>query len=653
MIGVCYYPEHWPEDMWEQDAQEMQDLGITYVRLAEFSWSKLEPEPGNYHFNWLDKVIEILGKKGMKVILCTPTATPPKWLIDLHPDILPVDIHTGQTRGFGSRRHYDFSSQAYFEASMKITQVMAERYGKHPNVVGWQTDNEIACHDTTHSGSLNAKLAFQTWCKSQYKTIESLNSHWGTIFWSMEYQNFEQIELPILAVTEAHPSHLLAYRRFSSDQVIHYHNAMVAVIRKHCPAQFITHNFIPIVDTQCDDFALSKPLDFVSYDNYPLGRADLFFANTSTADFSQYMRTGHPDFSSCSFDQIRGLSDAPFWIMEQQPGPVNWGGHNPRPEPGMVRLWSWEAIAHGASTICYFRWRQAAFAQEQMHAGIKRVDNSKSPAWYEAAQFLEELSSTGFELDVPVDASVAIIMDKHNQWVTEIERQGDSFNQQSVEFEYYTALRQLGLNVDFVSQETNLEKYKLVIAPCVPIIKDSLIDNLQHSNAHLIAGPRTGSKTDELTLVPNLAPGKLQALIGIKVLSVETLRLDCKIPLNYSGKTYLADRWNEELSVNDDVEVIGKFENKQAVIAQNTKATYIGALCNGELLKTLLSDIAIKQGLTPINVPNDVRLSYRGKFGVYVNYGSTSSKVSIPEDAKLVLGNEIMPAHSVTVFAVK
>ena len=655
MLGVCYYPEHWEESFWAKDALEMRELGLTYVRLGEFAWSKIEPKSGAYQFAWLDRAIDTLAAQGLKIIMCTPTATPPKWLIDQHPDILPVDIYTGQQRGFGSRRHYDFSSQAYFSAAMKITQVITQHYANHPAIVGWQTDNELACHDTTHSGSDNAKRAFQQWCQSKYTTIEELNRSWGTIFWSMEYQSFSQIELPILAVTEAHPSHQLAYRRFSSDQVIKFHNAMIDVIRTNCPTHFVTHNFIPMVDTQCDNFALADELDFACYDNYPLGRTDLFFSAQEPSKFKRYMRTGHPDFSSCSFDHIRGISHDHFWIMEQQPGPVNWGGHNPRPEAGMVKLWSWEAVSHGASTICYFRWRQVPFAQEQMHAGIKRVDNSKSIAWDEVAQFNQELTETGFDLHAKVQSDIAIVMDAHNQWVTEIERQGDSFNQQVVEFEYYSTLRQLGLNVDFISQDCDVSQYRIIVAPCLPIINDDFLAQCIKHKVHLVAGPRSGSKTDELTFAPNLAPGKLQALLPVKVLSVETLRADCTELLHMNHKPFVTSHWNEEVEISDnaDIRVLAQYRNKQPAIVQNDQLTYIATLTELDCLIALFTTICAEHNIVTIPTPVDIRLSMRGDFGVLVNYGDIARDVTLPFDVNYVLGTSTVKKHGVSVFKLK
>jgi beta-galactosidase len=650
MLGVCYYPEHWPESIWQQDAQEMKALGLSYVRLAEFAWSKIEPQANSYNFAWLDKAIDILAGQGLKIVLCTPTATPPKWLIDKYPDILPVDIHTNNTRGFGSRRHYDFSSENYYRESMRISEVMAKRYANNPAVVGWQTDNEIACHDTAHSGSQNAKKAFQHWLKNQYKQIDTLNKAWGTIFWSMEYQNFEQIELPILAVTETHPSHQLAYRRFSSDQVLRYHNDMVAVLRKYCPNHFVTHNFIPMVDTQTDNFALAKELDFACYDNYPLGRTDLFFANTNSADFSRYMRTGHPDFSSCSFDHIRGISKGDFWIMEQQPGPVNWGHHNPRPLPGMVRFWSWEAVAHGAQTICYFRWRQAPFAQEQMHAGIKRVDNSKSVAWYEAEQFRDELAQTGFDLNAPVQSEVAIIMTTENQWVSEIERQGDSFNQQRVEFEYYSALRQLGIDVDFISPQSDFSQYKLVVAPCLPIVNEDFVARCKASSAHFVFGPRSGSKTKELTFAPNLAPGLLQSLIPVKVASVETLREDCGETLLFNEHKYISKIWREELIDYDGLEVPARYHDRQAAVVANKQASYIASITDIAFLKALFRQYATTLSIHTYELPEDLRVSMRGNFGVLFNYADKPQRFVTSSNVEFVLGEENVPAYGVSVF---
>ena len=196
MFGVCYYPGHWPEDMWPGDAAQMAALGLRVVRIGEFSWSRLEPEAGQLSFEWLDRAIAVLADAGLGVVLGTPTATPPKWLIDAYPEILPVDPETGRVRGFGSRRHYDFSSPVYRRESLRITAAMAARYGDDARVIGWQTDNEIGCHDSTVSGSDRALTAFRSWCRDRYRTIATLNEAWGNVFWSMEYPDFDALNCP-------------------------------------------------------------------------------------------------------------------------------------------------------------------------------------------------------------------------------------------------------------------------------------------------------------------------------------------------------------------------------------------------------------------------------------------------------------------------
>ena len=160
MLGVCYYPEHWPEDWWAEDACRMRKAGIKYVRIAEFAWSRFEPKRDRFEWGWLDRAIETLGTAGLKIVLGTPTCAPPKWIVDDNPDMIPVD-EQGRPRGFGSRRHYTFSSQAYWRESRRIVEILASRYGHNPHVVGWQTDNEYGCHDTILSwGDVDLK-AFQ------------------------------------------------------------------------------------------------------------------------------------------------------------------------------------------------------------------------------------------------------------------------------------------------------------------------------------------------------------------------------------------------------------------------------------------------------------------------------------------------------------
>jgi beta-galactosidase len=242
-LGVCYYPEHWPEDWWADDARRMAEMGLSRVRIGEFAWSRIEPDPGCFDWGWLDRAIETLHGAGLGIIMGTPTATPPKWLVDQIPDMVAIDAN-GQPRKFGSRRHYCFSHRGYTDEAARIVAALAERYGDHPAIVAWQTDNEYGCHDTVLSYSQAALAGFRDWLAKKYGDVAALNAAWGNVFWSMDYRAFAEIDLPNLTVTEPNPAHVLDFRRFSSDQVVHFNRHQADILRAASPGRDIVHNFM-------------------------------------------------------------------------------------------------------------------------------------------------------------------------------------------------------------------------------------------------------------------------------------------------------------------------------------------------------------------------------------------------------------------------
>jgi len=285
VLGTCYYPEHWPNTQWEDDAKRMVDLGLALVRIGEFSWSKLEPKPDQLNWSWMDDAIDTLGNAGLAVVLGTPTATPPRWMLERYPDMLALN-EEGHTRKFGSRRHYCFSHVPYLEESVRIASLMAERYGRHSCLHSWQVDNEYGCHDTVLSYSDAAAQAFREWLLQKYANISILNEAWGNVFWSMEYDDFAQIELPNLTVTEPNPAHVLDFRRFSSNQVVVYNRAQVKAIREHSDVPLI-HNYMGRI-TEFDHYAVGDDLEIASWDSYPLG----FLVDRSGADVAWQDRAG-------------------------------------------------------------------------------------------------------------------------------------------------------------------------------------------------------------------------------------------------------------------------------------------------------------------------------------------------------------------------
>jgi beta-galactosidase len=647
-LGVCYYPEHWPESMWADDAARMKALGIERVRIAEFAWSRIEPAPGEYQWDWLDRASDVLAGAGLKVVMCTPTATPPKWLIDRYPDILPIGAD-GRVRGFGSRRHYDFSSPSYFEASKKICMAVAERYGKHPGVAFWQTDNEFGCHNTVVSYSPAAAQRFRAWLKQRYETIGALNTAWGTVFWSMEYLSFDEIDPPIGTVTEAHPSHRLDYRRFASDEVVRFNRMQVDIIRAHSPGRPVAHNFMQLF-TEFDHYKVAADLDMATWDSYPLGALEEQWFDPSTK--ATWLRTGHPDFASFNHDVYRGMSKQPFWVMEQQPGPVNWAHWNPAPLPGMVRLWSWEAFAHGAGCVSYFRWRQAPFAQEQLHAGLNTPDNRLDLGGTEAStvarEIVEVMNANG---DAPVSSKVALVWDYEAKWLFEIHPQGADFPYPRFAFEYYSALRSLGLDVDIVPVDATFDGYRMIVVPPLPMVPADFADRLAASGAHVVLGPRTGSKTDHLTIPDSLPPGDvIGKLMPIRVWRVESMRPNiCEKVSDVSNvRNGVARHWRDFVEVSEGVQVEARFADGHPAIVRHRQVRYLASFFDEATTRGIFLDVAKEAGLQAQELPDGVRISRRGELTYVLNYSETPYTINAA--GHFVVGQEEVGPQGVAIF---
>ena len=606
-LGVCYYPEHWPEEIWAEDARRMVEAGLTWVRIGEFAWSRLEPQPGQLDFGWLDRAIEVLGDAGLKVVLGTPTATPPRWMITQHPDMLALD-ESGQPRGFGSRRHYCFSHAGYLEECRRIVTLLAERYGANPHVAAWQTDNEYGCHDTVVSYSDAAKSGFQDWCAQTYQSPDALNRAWGNVFWSMEYAEFSEIELPNLTVTQANPSHILAFRRYSSDMVVRFNRAQSEILRKHSQAPLI-HNYMCRI-LSFDHYDVAADLDIASWDSYPLGYL-LDRLGTTEAEQKRYVRQGHPDAQAFHHDLYRSVGQGRLWVMEQQPGPVNWAEWNLAPLDGMPRLWTWEAFAHGAEAVCYFRWRQAPFAQEQMHAGLLRPDSADAPAIHEAIQVGRELA------DMPdvntTQAKVALVFDYPSSWAWEALPQGEDFDYFALVFDAYKALRRAGHSIDILpSSATDFDGYKLVLLPGVLNLSDSLLTALERFEGTAIVGPRSGSRTPDFT-IPTPMPPNLPDL-DVTTARVESLPPFAPVPLEQGH--FL--RWFEHLE--GGAKVTRKTADGRPAMMSAGKLHYLAGWPDDAAFDAILADAADAEGLTVLDLPEGLRVRDTATYRFVFNY---------------------------------
>ena len=620
-LGTCYYPEHWDRSIWEDDAQRMVEAGLSWVRIGEFAWSRIEPREGEFHWDWLDDAIEILGRAGLKVVLGTPTATPPKWVLNKYPDMLAIDAQ-GQPRKFGSRRHYCFSHLPYRAEAGRITRDLAERYGSNNFIHAWQTDNEYGCHDTVVSYSDAARSGFQNWLAARYGDITALNKAWGNVFWSMEYDDFSEIDLPNLTVTEPSHIHQLDFMRYSSDMVVAFNKVQTDILRAHTDAPLI-HNYMGRI-VEFDHFGVGADLDIASWDSYPIGfLSDRLEA--SDAHKQHFLRQGDPDFQAFHHDLYRAVGRGRMWIMEQQPGPVNWAPYNPAPLDGMARLWAWEAFAHGAETVCYFRWRQAPFAQEQMHAGLLHPDSTDAPALSEARQVANEIKAMPDAKTAKGD--VAIIFDYASAWAWFAQPQGADFDYFRLVFDTYRALRRAGQNVDILPPDApSLDGYSAVFAPGLMTIPDGLRKILQSTETPIILGPRTDTKDINLAIPTPMGPNVegLDATVRITESIPPTAKFDLK-----GGGT--ARHWFEHIT--GDAETYIETIDNQPVLVGSNGLFYLGAW-----LDEAGFDRVIQMFVTPHKMPAGVRVRDTDTHRFWFNYNPHSVTID---------GNEI-PTAGVT-----
>jgi len=599
-FGCDYYPEHWPEERWEKDARMMKEARFNVVRMAEFAWAKLEPKEGQFDFNWLDKAIEILAQHNIKTVLGTPTATPPAWLATKHPVILRVN-KWGIRTSFGGRRAYCPNSRIYRTYSEKIVSKMAEHYKDNENVIGWQIDNEFG-GDREKGLCYCEQCAaqFRQWLKGKYETLDKLNQEWGTVFWSQTYTEWEQIPLPRGLETAHNPSLLLDYRRFISDSYISYQKLQIDILRRICPHKFITHNFMGLFNA-IDYYKLAEPLDFVAWDNYP----NLRFTGENKSSVKV----------SLSHDVMRGLKEKNFWVMEEQSGPSGWQCVDSNPYPGEIRLWTYQAIAHGAEGILYFRWRTSRFGTEQFWHGI--LDQSGTPRKrYEevkkTGQELKRLSDKLIGLEFPRE--VAMLTSYDEQWAFEIQPNNPKFNYQEHFASYYQLLNVWNVPVDVISIQGDFSKYKLLIAPALFLINNDLLDNLKEfveKGGILIVTFRSGIKNWNNVVFDQPLPAKLNDLLGIEIVEYNSLSSmqKGKLELIYPEIKPLqgeCDTWCDIIKCRG-AEIVGRYMESyyknEACITINRFgqgcAIYIGTNPSPEIKKCLLRWAIEKSGVKP------------------------------------------------------
>ncbi|HRF46970.1 MAG TPA: beta-galactosidase [Anaerolineales bacterium] len=521
-LGCPYYPEHWPEARWADDARWMRGIGLTVTRMAEFAWALLEPSEDRFDFAWLDRAVDVFAAEGFQILLGTPTAAPPIWLSRRYPETLPIDDQ-GRRRNVGGRRHYCPNSPTYRTLSRRIARAMGERYGGRPEIVGWQIDNEFGGSGSARCYCEHCVTSFRTWLIERYSTLDALNTAWGTDFWSQHYADWSEIGAPILTNNAANPAQTLDYARFMSDSFVRFQRLQIEALREVVPAEHVfTTNFMGLF-TQLDSFELAQDLDWASWDSYPTGNVFRWGAQTrNPGDLvpPYAFDVGDPIITGLAHDLTRGLKQAPFWVMEQQAGHINWESVNTLIRPGAIRLWTWHALAHGANGIVYFRERAALPAQEQYHSGLLKHDGTPDLGYREVSALAPERALMEAVAAHPPRARVALRYSYDDLWALQIAPHRKDFIYQRLIFVWYAALKHLGVDVDLVPPGAALDAYAVVIAPTAHLADAAEAAGLEafaRAGGAVIVGVRSGAKTTENAFTAQPLPGVLGGLVGANV----------------------------------------------------------------------------------------------------------------------------------------
>jgi beta-galactosidase len=648
--GVYYYPEAWDSTQWDRDFQNMAKMGFEFTHFAEFAWAMLEPAEGQYDFTWLDKSVKLADKYGLKVIMCTPTATPPVWLTQKYPEVLIVK-ENGQRVMHGTREHYSWSSKKYRELTEKIVTEMAKRYGDDKRIWGWQIDNEPSHYGTVDYGP-EVTLRFREWLQKKYGDIQTLNIEWGTAFWSGVYSNFEQVELPnqsLLISGTASPHSVLDFKRFSADECASFvsmqYKTLKNLIRK---SQFVTTNFM---HSHWDvDLWRNTDLDFVCYTMYPV-------AGYTSGIGNQGFRLGDPwriSFANDMFRSVNGITG----VMELQPGQVNWGSYNPLPYPGAVRAWLWNAFAGDLSFICSYRFRQPLFGGEQYHYGMVGTDGvTPLSGGLEYSQFISEIkklrkfyNSSEIAPADYLERKAAILYNIDNLWNTDNQKQTYQWSYIDHLTKCYNSLISLTIPVDFTREDRDFSKYKVLLLPAYQLVDDSLISKLTkyvNDGGNLILTARTAQKDKNGKLFELKWAEKIWPLIGAKIKMYDLLPDNLKAEVLMSEKKYFWNNWADILEADPETEIWSTYndqfyEGESAVTHVKLgkgSVTYIGPdTDDGQLERDVIARLYESIDLTTEQLPEGVVKVWRDGFWIAINYSSKSIDIKIPENANLLIG---------------
>ncbi|MCS7464557.1 beta-galactosidase [Paenibacillus doosanensis] len=644
--GGDYNPEQWPEEVWKDDMRLMKKAGVNIVSIGIFSWAALQPGPDSYDFAWMDRLMDLLAESGIMADLATATASPPAWMAKLHPESLPVD-ENGARYAQGSRQHYCPNSKAFRLYGQRLVRKLAERYKDHPALAMWHINNEYACH-ISRCFCDECTREFRVWLEKRYGTLDELNARWGTNFWSQKYYGWDEIGLPGKTPTYANPGQQLDYMRFMSDSLLDAYLGEYRILKEITPELPIMTNLMGAFKP-LDQFEWAKHMDVITWDSYPEPTA------------------GIPVFAAMQHDLMRGLkAGQPFILMEQVTSQVNWRQQNPLKRPGVMRLWSYQTIAHGGDGVMFFQWRQSKAGAEKFHgAMVTHTGDENSRIYREVEQLGQELRRLDALVDARVEAEVAIIFDWHNWWALELDSKPsrDVLYLEQIK-QYYKALFERNVGVDFVRPDADLSRYKLVLAPALYMIAPGVQANLEayvQGGGTLLTTFFSGIVDENDRIHLGGYPAPLRKLLGLCVEEFDPMLPGQTNGISVPGfgdlrGEFACNLWADLIRL-EGAQPIAAFTTDffagSPAVTRHTfgqgKAYYVGTQAEAGFTSGLIGAILGEAGVqAPLEAPAGVELSVRrgadgARYLFALNHNASAVQAELPEGrfADLISGREL------------
>ena len=656
-IGVYYYPEAWPQEQWARDIANIKKLNLEFVHMGEFAWAFMEPKEGQYDFAWLDKVVQMCADNRLKVVLCTPSATPPIWLTQAHPEVLTIDAD-GRVMQHGTRQQGCWSVDLYRQYVGKIDEALAQHYGNNPTVWGWQIDNELSHYGKEPGYNPECQQHFRAWLQKKYTTIDALNHGWGTSFWSQKYETFDQIRLPNAKeqVAQLNPQAMLDANRWFADETADYLRFQAQSLRKYCgDRQWVTtnfmHNFSPVNPALSEnDFDLATFTIYPAHGN--LNEGPLGFRLGSSADMS------------FAHDFMRNLNGA-HGVMELQPGQVNWGDTNPLPLPGAVHMWLMRAFAEGSKFVCTYRYREPRSGAEMYHYGLAGPDGvTPTTGGLQYQQAAKEIAMLRTRRDPaatePADYAArrtAFLYNFENRWDIDNHKQNVRWDTYQHLMKNYRALKRVGAPVDVITEDKDFSKYPFVIAPAYQLVDEKLVQrwtDYATNGGNLILTCRTGQKDRRGWLWEGPWAMPILNLIGAEIPMYDTLPAPVVGKVSAGNNNYDWVSWGDILEPNAGTDVIATYADqfyagKPAAITRKLgkgTVTYIGVdTVDGNLEAALIRGVFTRAGVAVEDYPDGFLVDWRDGFWVATNFTENTVPIRAPADAKLLVGErQVVPA---------